>query len=354
MSYTDFIADDKSLVIYRPKLNQITGSVLGTIFLQQVLYWWKKSGGKPFYKFNGACEHELYKPGDSWQEELGFSRSELETARKSVALKRKKGEELGEALVYYWNDINRKTWYSVNEELLESKLKALFVMPESSISKKRQSSTTEKPESSIRNTETTQRLHTEKRESIAEPTKEPTPTPKNIAGFNAMWGTGDNHLSTEQRAIKAELVNTIKGLVRDPRSVVNINEAADAVLELGVSVDDLKKWYSPGGWWFTQGLGKKDNAKPYAKNIFTSIDEAHSHSRPVNLTPVKLTPAAIMAQLSGLNGLKNGAKTAAWEAIPQDIRRVASLAVKVARDNGEPIYSVGDLLEAHLERVLEA
>ena len=192
------------------------------------------------------------------------------------------------------------------------------------------------------------------KDNIKEKERESVHTPKNLQGFNAMWGTGDNHLSTEQRAIKSELVNTIKGLVRDPRSVVNINEAADAVLELGVTADDLKKWYSPGGWWFTQGLGKKDNCKPYARNIFTSIDEAYSHSRPVNLTPVKLTPAAIMAQLSGLNGLKNGAKTAAWEAIPQDIRRVAILAVKVARDSGEPIYSVGDLLEAHLERVMEA
>jgi len=194
----------------------------------------------------------------------------------------------------------------------------------------------------------------EKRESIAEPTKEHTPTPKNLQGFNAIWGTGDNHLSTEQRAIKGQLFNTIKALVRDPRSVVNINEAADAVLELGVSADDLKKWYSPGGWWFTQGLGKKDNAKPYAKNIFTSIDEAHSHSRPVNLTPVKLTPADVLAALAPLRGLQNGALREAINQLPAHIKGTAGKAVKNYRDATGVHYELQNLTLEILKKGMEA
>jgi hypothetical protein len=79
------LADDKEMITYRPKLNQLTGSVVATILLQQIIYRWVRSNRHPFYKFGAPCAHPNYKPGDSWQEEIGISRSELETALKKSA-----------------------------------------------------------------------------------------------------------------------------------------------------------------------------------------------------------------------------------------------------------------------------
>jgi len=77
------LANDKELIVYRKELRQITGSVTSTILLQQIIYWNQKMGGK-FYKFIEPCKHSLYIIGDSWQEELGFSKKEFQTAFKKL------------------------------------------------------------------------------------------------------------------------------------------------------------------------------------------------------------------------------------------------------------------------------
>ena len=77
MSYTTILAADKNVILYRKELNELTGSVTATILLQQIIYWGKKTGGE-FYKFIEPCKHEKYKSGDSWTEELGFSKREFQ------------------------------------------------------------------------------------------------------------------------------------------------------------------------------------------------------------------------------------------------------------------------------------
>lgn len=113
--------DRKRSIPYRPEYNAITDSVAASIFLQQVWYWWQKSGRQPFYKFLDACEDRAYRPGDSWAEELGFTASQVDTARSKIAVKITKGankKQLREcALVIYWTDSNRMTWYELNEDL---------------------------------------------------------------------------------------------------------------------------------------------------------------------------------------------------------------------------------------------
>ena len=84
MSYSSMLANDQNIIPYRKELNAITGGVTATILLQQVSYWWKKSGSQPFYKFIQPCKHEKYHDGDSWTEELGFSRKEFLTAIKKL------------------------------------------------------------------------------------------------------------------------------------------------------------------------------------------------------------------------------------------------------------------------------
>ena len=62
-------------VPYIKELRQLSGSVTASILMQQLDYWFEKKPGG-FYKFLEPCENnELYKTGDSWTEELGFSKA---------------------------------------------------------------------------------------------------------------------------------------------------------------------------------------------------------------------------------------------------------------------------------------
>jgi hypothetical protein len=138
------INDDISTIAYRPKLTKITGSVLSAILLQQMMYWAKRMNNK-FYKFMQPCKHPLYKEGQSWCEELGFTKAEFETALRKIAFKlgkrkdpKPKKEESKyksvssiskeEALIIYYTDANRVTWYSVNWNAVNEKLNEIYLV----------------------------------------------------------------------------------------------------------------------------------------------------------------------------------------------------------------------------------
>ena len=153
MSYYNVIADDKNVISYRPKLRQIAGSVTATIFLQQCMHWWRAMGYEPFYKFASPSPKSLrYNKGDSWEEELGFSYAELKTARGKVAVKAKASnwrEALKDNLVVYWTDLNRMTWYAVNDKLIDEKLALIYVNEQSNITVIEESDTTVIEDSNI-------------------------------------------------------------------------------------------------------------------------------------------------------------------------------------------------------------
>lgn len=111
---TRIILDDKRIISYRPRLNTETGSISATILLCQCMYW-ATHVGNPFWKFMQPCQHSQYRSGDSWMEELGMSRTELETAWKKIGQKvNRKVDYDAEAFVWYWTDMSRLTWYEVN------------------------------------------------------------------------------------------------------------------------------------------------------------------------------------------------------------------------------------------------
>ena len=124
------IANDKNIIAYRRELNSITGSVTATILLQQLIYWANIKEWQDFYKFKEPCKNKLYKKGDSWTEELGFTRWEFDGALKKIAVKITKGVSLNKEfknnLVVYWTDNNRLTWYKVNKRLLERKVDEIY------------------------------------------------------------------------------------------------------------------------------------------------------------------------------------------------------------------------------------
>ncbi|RXG63467.1 hypothetical protein ES695_17140, partial [Candidatus Atribacteria bacterium 1244-E10-H5-B2] len=134
------IAEDRSLVNYRGSLNKITGSVLSTILLQQVLYWWEKNGRKKFYKFRDKCDHALYVEGDSWCEELYFTGREFDTAIKRIGFKLGKTEnniKKEESFIIYFRDSQGVTWYDINVNYAEERLtRNYLVINKSAITKK--------------------------------------------------------------------------------------------------------------------------------------------------------------------------------------------------------------------------
>lgn len=131
-------ANDKRVVTYRPEWRGVCGSVTGAILMGQILYWWDRSGRKPFYKFRAPCSHELYRMGDSWCEELGFSGREFDTALKRIGKKAKQKDidkikaESG-AFVLYWTSLDRLTYYDVNATVLKDSLTGIYVIAESAI-----------------------------------------------------------------------------------------------------------------------------------------------------------------------------------------------------------------------------
>lgn len=169
------LADDRRSVSYRPRLNALTGSVTATILFQQILYWWDKNNQQPFYKFAAPCDHPDYKEGDSWQEELGFSRKELETAREGIAKKvnrNTKAEVFPQTLIAYWTNSDRRTYYEVNEELVHKKLAEIYAEPQKSTLRNETNSHYVTPESDITIQSETTTENTSCADAIAPPVRE--------------------------------------------------------------------------------------------------------------------------------------------------------------------------------------
>ena len=129
------VLSDDDIIIYRKKLNSVTGSVTATILFQQFIYRFSKNGFKKFYKFKDRCGHEKYADGDSWLEELGFTRSEFDTALSKIATKLRAGESKHEvmkrrdpqAMFVYCTDGDRVTWYEMNLEAVIANIMPLYV-----------------------------------------------------------------------------------------------------------------------------------------------------------------------------------------------------------------------------------
>jgi hypothetical protein len=113
----NIIARDGRMISYRPEWRSLVGSVNAVILLGQLVYWWKKNGEKPFYKFKEPCDNPLYRVGDSWCEELGFSKSEFDSAWKYVEK---------EGFAYKKINMDRITFYGVHEQNLGKSIISLY------------------------------------------------------------------------------------------------------------------------------------------------------------------------------------------------------------------------------------
>lgn len=137
------ISEDQGLINYRPRMNKMTGSVIATILLNQMMYWAKRQGNG-FYKFVSPCSHELYIEGDSWTEELKLTKHEFYGAIKKIGFKRGKSsneiESEKDAYIIYYTTKDRLTYWIVNWDKIEADLSNLYnrnylVNPKSGITK---------------------------------------------------------------------------------------------------------------------------------------------------------------------------------------------------------------------------
>lgn len=124
------LANVSRAIPYYPELNSITGSVTASLLMVQLEYWFSKTSGKAFYKFLESCEHESYTLGDSWVEEIGFSKKEFKNAFSKIGItyESKKAyaaaEDKFEGMYYlsYRDRVKGLTFYMRNNELIDAKL----------------------------------------------------------------------------------------------------------------------------------------------------------------------------------------------------------------------------------------
>lgn len=123
MMLQNILNEDRLKITYRPSWREVTGSVTSAILLQQMRFRWVNHGCKPFYKFvlPPKSENSKYKPGDSWVEELGFTRKEYYGAFGKIgrALSKEDLADLDKALdgvfVGTFTDQQHVTWFYFNE-----------------------------------------------------------------------------------------------------------------------------------------------------------------------------------------------------------------------------------------------
>lgn len=130
---------DTQTIPYQIWVNALTGSILSSLLLSRAAYEYQQHGYQPFAMYSARSKH-----GRSWEDVLGFGRSELEGARARIATEVADADGRGvlfaddtprwtpdglldnsRSLVAYWVAGTQKTtWYAVNQTLLA---RAIFV-----------------------------------------------------------------------------------------------------------------------------------------------------------------------------------------------------------------------------------
>jgi hypothetical protein len=143
MELLKILQEDKELVLYRKSLRKIAHTLPATLLLSQIIYWWGKSKGKPFYKYKEPPSKQrkdesdsnyqkrvcFYNEGDSWTEELGITVKEFDYGINLIA--HRKGSLPSNIsklstipYVQYWTTMDHRTFYQIiNPEGLNEVLK---------------------------------------------------------------------------------------------------------------------------------------------------------------------------------------------------------------------------------------
>lgn len=110
---------------YNPALVAEFGSQNAVLLFDRLEYWFSKKADQ-FYKFIEPCDHPCYREGDSWCEELGFSRPVFRTAFDKIgmryisktAFEKESNPFKGKLFAYYQDRKSNKTIFVRNNSLL--------------------------------------------------------------------------------------------------------------------------------------------------------------------------------------------------------------------------------------------
>jgi hypothetical protein len=130
---SNLLAKTARAIPYNGFLRPVCKSVTSAILFQQLEYWFDKQGDK-FYKFLEPCNSSAYKEGDSWTEELAFSKDEFRTAFDNIGIRYNSKKDYdakeddkfdGKFYLSYHDKIRGITWYMRNAKLIESTLREM-------------------------------------------------------------------------------------------------------------------------------------------------------------------------------------------------------------------------------------
>ncbi|OYT14612.1 MAG: hypothetical protein B7C24_17455 [Bacteroidetes bacterium 4572_77] len=157
------LGKDSTILPYRRELAMIAGSTNAAILLNQLLYWYEKMGRKPFFKYKEPPQRKEnetddqyyervypYKNGDSWTEELYFTKREFDDALhliahnknnpkmyrdgKRISKREEQAIENGETLypikkfIRFWTTRDRLTYYEINDMVGLGKVLSIFFL----------------------------------------------------------------------------------------------------------------------------------------------------------------------------------------------------------------------------------
>lgn len=131
----------RNTIPYVKELRPISGSVTATILMQRLDYYFERHPNG-FYKFLEPCQNALYREGDSWIEELNFSKDEFRTAfaligvsYKSKSLFNKEADPFaGKYYCSYFDRPKGVTYFFRNHTLLDQVLDHLVNLPKTQVS----------------------------------------------------------------------------------------------------------------------------------------------------------------------------------------------------------------------------
>jgi hypothetical protein len=128
-------------VPYIKELRRITNSFIGCVVMQQLDFRFEVYPDG-FYKFMEPSKHALYRPGDSWTEELGVSGDEFRTAFDKIGVRYKsKGQYdkqadpfQGKFYCSYHDNQRGQTFYFRNHRIADAAIASVFTVESQGIS----------------------------------------------------------------------------------------------------------------------------------------------------------------------------------------------------------------------------
>lgn len=120
---------------FYPKLKLSIGSEKAALILGRLEYWFQNNKYvNGFYKFIEPCNHPLYREGDSWAEEIGFSRKIFSKSFDLIGVRYKSKSAFlkssdrfqGKPYASYHNRKTNQTYFVRNNECASELIKNLF------------------------------------------------------------------------------------------------------------------------------------------------------------------------------------------------------------------------------------